>query len=194
MGWGDHWNTRPEDLDGPWPCDDFAPAGAARLYRAIDIAAPLENTWPWICQLRVAPYSYDWIDNRGRRSPQERTPALERLEVGQTVMSIFRIVGFEPGKHLTIEARGMAGLGPIHVSYRTTPASHGTRLTAQLRVAYPQSLPGSGLLRALAVGDWIMMRKQLLTLKRYAEAEPVPASTFKSSDRDAVNQGADGES
>ena len=193
MGWGDLWNTRREDREGPWPCDDFAAPDAARLYRAIDIVAPLETTWAWLCQLRVAPYSYDWIDNRGRPSPRTRTPALEHLEVGQSVMSIFRVVAFATGEHLTIVTRGLAGIGPIHVSYRTTSASHGTRLAAQLRIGHPGSLLGRIGLRALAIGDWVMMRKQLRTLQRYAEAEAAAQRAIKSIDRNAANGEDDGE-
>jgi hypothetical protein len=118
----------------------------------------------------VAPYSYDWLDNRGRRSPPVLTPGLDRLEQGQSVMTIFRLVGFTREDHLTLEAGGFFGLGPLYVTYRLRERNGGTRLAVKLAIGRRASWPGAVLLRALAVGDWIMMRKQLLTLKAHAEA------------------------
>lgn len=171
MGIADHWNTRAEDLEGEWACDAGAPAGAAALYRAVDIEAPRAIVWRWLCQLRAAPYSYDWIDNGGRRSPTELTPGLDQLEIGQPVMSVFRLVDFAAEDHLTLEAAGLLGIGPIRVTYRVREQGGRTRLAVKLAVGQRQGWLGSMLSRGLAIGDWIMMRKQLLTLKAYAEAE-----------------------
>jgi hypothetical protein len=44
----------------------------------------------WLCQLRAAPYAYDWLDNWGKQSPRQLIPGLENLKLGQTVMTIFR--------------------------------------------------------------------------------------------------------
>ncbi len=53
----------------------------------------------WLCLLEVAPYSYDWIDNLGRRSPRTLTPGTEDLEVGQEFL-VSRLLEFEPDRHI----------------------------------------------------------------------------------------------
>ena len=104
-----------------------------RLYRAVDVAAPAEIVFRWLCQLRAAPYSYDLIDNGGRRSPQELTPGLERLEPGQRFMRIFRLVEFEPGRSITVLSRGTV-FGEVAVTYRVRGAGAG-RIAARGQAA-----------------------------------------------------------
>jgi hypothetical protein len=69
----------------------------------------------WLCQLRVAPYSYDLLDNIGRRSPRERNPELVRLEVGQRFMTVFALQSFVNGEQITLRSTGVA------VTYRVQP-------------------------------------------------------------------------
>jgi hypothetical protein len=94
-----------------------------------------------LCQLRVAPYSYDWIDNFGWQSPRELIGGLDRLEVGQRVMSIFRLVEFEVDRHLTIvlaRKRSRAIFGEIAGSYVILPKTERCcRLVVKLLVRYP---------------------------------------------------------
>jgi hypothetical protein len=142
------------------------------LHRAVDVAAPAGRTFRWVCQLRVAPYSYDLIDNRGRASPRELTPGLDRLEVGQRVATIFTLVDFTPGEHLTLrltETRGRRLFGDVVVTYLAVPTGPETsRLLARVRV----SGLGPVRRRALAYGDLLMMRKQLHTLADLAARGP----------------------
>src|SRR5215204_25803 len=92
----------------PLPCNELLPDARTRCDRAISVDAPAAVLFRWLCQLRVAPYSYDLLDNLGRRSPRELTPGVERLEVGQRFMRIFSLASFAPDAHLTLRAHGVA--------------------------------------------------------------------------------------
>jgi hypothetical protein len=172
------WGTRPEERARPFPCDELAPAGAVSLWRGTTVHAPAAAVFRWLCQLRAAPYSYDWIDNLGRRSPRELTPGLDRLEVGQRVMTIFELASFEAGRHLTLVMRRGAGeraFGRIWVTYEVVAEDSGTsRLLAKLRVVPGGGLRGVVLRHLLPWGDLVMMRKQLHTLARLAERSAAP--------------------
>jgi hypothetical protein len=62
-----HWNTTAEERIAPYPCDRDMHAPYERFTRAVDVDAPTQVMFRWLCLLEVAPYSYDWIDNLGRR-------------------------------------------------------------------------------------------------------------------------------
>ncbi len=164
------WGATEAERGASYPCDEFAVPDAVGLFRAVDVAAPPAVVFRWLCQLRVAPYSYDLVDNLGRRSPRTLTPGLEALEVGQTLMTIFRVVSFAPGAHLTaVLQSGPARLfGPVALSYVVRATTGGSRLVCAQRVGRAGGL--GGLRRsALGWGDLVMMRKQLRTLRELAE-------------------------
>lgn len=154
-----------------WTPDDV-------YWRAIDVDAPPEQVFRWLCQLKVAPYSYDQIDNLGRRSPRKLTRGAEVLEAGQPFMTIFRLRDFVAPEFITIEMSSPIGLkcfGEITVTYRVSPSgAQRCRLLATLQVRYPLGLFGRIVRLVLPWGDYVMMRKQLLTLKRLAE-RPAPS-------------------
>ena len=130
-----------------------------------------ETVFRWLCQLKVAPYSYDWIDNPGRRSPRSLTPEADRLEPGQEFL-VFQLVEFEQDRHITgvVLPRAERVFGRLAVSYVVEPRGAGRcRIVACLSVAAPASVLESARLTLLAFGDLFMMRKQLLMLKRCAE-------------------------
>ena len=168
QGWGSTEAERSE----AFPCDEVLPGAPEQLYRAVTIAAPAAVVFRWLCQLRAAPYSYDLIDNLGRRSPRRLTPGLERLERGQRFMTIFRLVDFEPGRSITVLSKGSV-FGTVVCSYIVREDGHGSsRLLVKLRLGYPRSWPARPVVGALLpAGDLIMMRRQLLNLKGLAERQ-----------------------
>jgi len=166
------WGATEAERALPYPCDDFVERLDAACWRAVSVHADAAIVFRWLCQLKVAPYSYDWIDNWGRRSPRTLTPGVEQLAVGQRVMSIFELVAFEPGRHLTLRTRGFApGLFPaVAVSYVVAPAApRETRLLAKLAFEVRPGLLSAAARSFLEWGDLVMMRKQLLTLRDLAE-------------------------
>lgn len=165
------WGSTEEERADSYPCDHWLADPDDSLWRAIDVAAPPAVTFRWLCQLRAAPYSYDWIDNLGRTSPRALTPGLDELAAGQRVMTIFRLVEFEPGRHITLVlARGSRLFGELAMTYEVRPAGGGSRLIAKLLVRRPRG-PARLFAPLLPAGDLVMMKKQLRTLKALAERD-----------------------
>jgi hypothetical protein len=124
--------------------------------------------WPWVAQIRLAPYSYDWIDNRGRRSPRDLAGLPEPRAGDRFTTAGGRALGLpasaEAGRQLTGTIMG------AFMSYVLVPQDDGaTRLLFKVilqtrRWAAP----------ALSAGDLIMARRQLLNLKKLAERHYQP--------------------
>lgn len=124
------WGSTPEERARPFACDDLIPNADAIYFRAVDFAGPPSVMFRWLCQLRAAPYSYDWVDNGGRRSPRELTPGLEQLEVGCGFLN-WQVLRRTGTSRLcwTFRARN-GGFGEVAVTYAVRPG----RLVAKLRV------------------------------------------------------------
>ncbi len=164
------WGSTAAERAAPFPCDGMIADPDRPLFRAVDVDAPPATTFRWLCQLRAAPYSYDRLDNLGRRSPQELTPGLDELQRGQRVQTIFRLVDFEPGRSLTMVHSGRL-FGRIACTYRAEPAGEER---SRIVVKLVPTAARRGVLRplmrlALPPGDLVMMRRQLLNLKGLAE-------------------------
>jgi hypothetical protein len=178
----DGWGSTAEERDATYPCDALIHRPDGVLFRAVDVAAPADLVFRWLCQLRLAPYSYDWIDNLGRRSPRQLTPGLDRLEVGQPVATMFRLASFEEGRSITFGANSWL-FGRLAMTYRavpvaadagddTDPPAGSCRLVVKLAVVWPSGLHGVVMRSLLPAGDLVMMRRQLLNLKALASGTP----------------------
>ena len=167
---GDRWGVTDAEVARRYPCDDVVQAPALQAWRGVTVRAAADRVWPWVAQIRLAPYAYDWIDNLGRRSPRELR-GLPEPRAGEPFSAAFgrpagRILSVEPGVQLTGMIMG-AAMSYVLVS----DGEATTRLL--LKVAAPGRPAVS---RLLCVGDLVMARRQLLNLARLAEAAPVDAT------------------
>jgi hypothetical protein len=170
------WNSTADERAAAWPCDGLIADPDLIVFRAVDVDANPDVVFRWLCQLRVAPYSYDWIDNLGRRSPQHLTPGLDELEVGQRIATIFELVAFEPNVHITLRScRSL--FGDVAGTYRVAlDDKGGSRLAVKLVVRHRRDPLGLLWSLVLPAGDLVMMRKQLHTLARLAERDSTDSS------------------
>ena len=123
----------------------------------------------WLCQLRVAPYSYDLLDNTGRRSPRTRSAEFTDLAVGQPFVRIFgltyvfELAAFETNEHITLRPRqgsAMSRFAEVSNTYSVRPVGDGTRLHVRVLFKGPWFVG-----QTLALVNLLMMRKQLRVLK-----------------------------
>jgi hypothetical protein len=160
---GDRWGVSRSEILRSYPCDDFVDSPTLVAWRGVRVQAPAEAVWPWVTQVRLGPYAYDWIDNWGHRSPRELV-GLPEPEVGDWFTTaggreMGRIVSVDPGNQLTGKVMG------VFMSYVLVPEESGTTrllLKVVMRTSRWRAL-------ALCVGDLIMARRQLLNFKRLAE-------------------------
>jgi hypothetical protein len=157
------WGATDEERRADYPCAGLVPDPALRMVRAIDVAAPAALTFQWVCQLRLAPYSYDLLDNLGRRSPRRLTPGSDDLAVGERFLTLFDVDGWSRGHEITGVGRPgpTRRFGPMACTYRVTDGGeHASRLVGRLDLTAGGRTVGL----ALAWGDLMMMRRQLRNL------------------------------
>ncbi|KQR17480.1 hypothetical protein [Cellulomonas sp. Leaf334] len=178
------WGVTQAEQDRTYPCDDLLPDPGDRLMRGVGVAAPADVVFRWVCQFRAAPYSYDLVDNPGRRSPRRPLPWCWDLEVGQTFSTIFTLESFVVGEHLTFRmAPGLSTrvYGDIVLTYAVEAVGpERSRLVAVIRGTRPTSRRAAVRNRLLAWGDLVMMRKQLLTFASLAAREHAERSRAQS--------------
>jgi hypothetical protein len=112
------------------------------------VDAPPAVVWPWVGQVRLAPYSYDWLDNLGRRSPRSLrgladpvpgepfTRVAGRIPVGRVLSTVRE-------EHLTGRISGAV------MSYVLVPEGASTRLLMKLVTDRPRWYAAP-----VAVVDW----------------------------------------
>ncbi|OXM50792.1 polyketide cyclase [Amycolatopsis thailandensis] len=160
---GDRWGVSDDEIARGYPCDDFVTSPTLKAWRGVTVEAPVDAVWPWVVQLRLAPYSYDWIDNLGRRSPREPV-ALPDPRVGDKFTAaggreLGRIVSVAPGEQLTAAIMG------AFMSYVLVPRDRDTSRLLLKVVMRTNRLVAIG----VSVGDLLMARRQLLNFKQLAE-------------------------
>jgi hypothetical protein len=170
------WGAAGDEATRPMAGDELCPQPHLNATRAVTVAAGPEDIWPWLVQWgwnRAGFYSYDLLDNLGRRSARQILPQFQHLAVGDwvpmsgktTPYTAYRVARLEPHRLMLWAKPGGSWLWLLEPD-----ASGSTRLITRLRSRYAWARPTIGTeLILMEIGDPFMMRKCLLGIKQRAE-------------------------
>ncbi len=113
------WGATDDELNSDYPGVDVVPNGVRAATMAVTIDAPPSEVWPWLLQMgydRAGWYSWDRLDNGGRRSATELHPEWQHLAVGGYMkawspdgpVDAWRVAVLEPRRFL-----GLQGLSDL---------------------------------------------------------------------------------
>lgn len=174
--WHLRWGTTDTEATGPMPGDELLDGAAFTATRAMSIAAPPAQVWPWLLQVgygRAGFYSYDLLDNLGRASADVILPEFQAITVGDLAAPMASAANDQTAfKVARLEAPSvLVWVKPDSTwAWRLTADENGgTRLVTRLKARYTLGpfLPVTVLL--MEVGDFPMMRRMLLGIRERAE-------------------------
>ena len=171
----ENWGATPDEVTSPVVGDDLCTDARVIATRCITLSAPPAAVYPWLRQMgfgRAGWYSYDWLDNLGRRSATSINPDWQDIEPGSRVpagpMSFDAAIVEPPGALVLRVGTGDMTKRRVQftLAYELRPIPDGTRLVTRVRIRL--NVPGGRLLErfVLGPGDGVMVRKQLLNLAR----------------------------
>ena len=113
------WGATDEELIRPFPGAELIPEGTRASTMAVTLEAPAAEVWPWLVQMgwdRAGWYSWDRLDNGGRRSATTIHPEWQHLAVGDNVsawsqdgpVNAWQVAALEPRRFLGL--RGLTDL------------------------------------------------------------------------------------
>lgn len=174
--WHLRWGATDEEVAQPMPGDQLVPRPHFSATRAITINASPADVWPWILQVgfgRAGFYSYDLLDNLGRPSADDLHPEWQQAKVGDlaapmknppTTDTSFIVHDVRTSEYVVWSKPDSTWV------WMLTPLDAGrTRLVTRIKQRYA-ARPSTVLTVVLSeFGDFAMMRKMLLGIKRRAE-------------------------
>lgn len=188
------WGASTQEAAGPLAGDEMVTAPRLQSTRAVTIAAPVSEVWPWLVQLgagRGGFYSYDWLEKATGmdiRSADRILPELQHLEVGDVVplspagglpvrlLVPGAVLGLGGSIDLRTGKMSPAGVRPtgsrldIGWTFVLRPAGpQATRLLSRTRYDYSPLAEGLALRTLVEPLQFLMERRMLLGIRSRAE-------------------------
>jgi len=174
--WQLRWGATAEEVARPMLGDEIVARPSFNATRAVTVNAAPDQIYPWIVQMglgRAGWYSYDILDNLGRKSAETIVAEWQDVKPGDVVpMSPdgkqgMLVKEFEPNARML----WWDGEGDTTWLWELSPLEDGrTRLITRVRMKYRWLSSAAAFNLLVELADWPMMRKCMLGIKRRAEA------------------------
>ena len=175
------WGATHEEIQSSVVGDNLCADATLIATRSITINALPQDVFPWIRQMgfgRAGWYSYDWLDNLGRKSATTIHDEWQTVEAGDKVPSgpiSFTATIVDAPRHYVLEIKSLSKKLPkLHftLAYELRDDPNGTRLVTRMRSRISTPLGSLFEKLILGPGDGFMLRKQLLTISKNASTVP----------------------
>lgn len=170
-----HWGATEAEIHSDVVGDSICSSARVVATRCISVKAPPTEVFPWIRQMgfgKAGWYSYDWLDNLGRKSSVIVKPEWQDIVSGSQVPGgpisfTAEIVDAPSSFVLSVIPKGkLAQRLCFTLAYELREEDGGTRIVTRMRARV--SLPFGRFIERfiLTPGDGIMVRQQLLNLAK----------------------------
>jgi hypothetical protein len=179
-----HWGSTRDEVRDQLPGDEIVSRPSWQSTRAVDIAAPVEQVWPWLAQMgedRGGLYSYDWLENLAGlefHSADRIVPEWQTVQVGGIVrfapgQDTMVVTQAEPNRCLVWRVLNPSTHQPADATWafviRRIDATR-TRLIQRFRFgAGPPILATIFYAALIEIPHFVMERKMLLGIRARAE-------------------------
>lgn len=181
------------EVQGPYPGAGLIPDSTRSATMAVTIKAPPSRVWPWLVQMgtdRGGWYSWDRLDNFGRRSAETIHPAWQQIAVGDRLAAKpdgsqwWEVAALEPdrflGLRMSLDLRGRpfdpARQRPRHYTdsiwgfeLKEWPDGRTRLVVSGYWALRPKWLQPFMSILLLEPSHWVMQTRQFSNLKRLAE-------------------------
>jgi hypothetical protein len=176
------WGATEDERSAKVAGDELVPDARLVATRSIDLVAPPDEVWPWLVQMgfgRAGWYSYDRLDNLGRRSATRIHPEWQGVGEGDPIPGgpiAFEAAVVDPPRAFVLrlpDGGRFLDRVAFTLAFDLRPSgAAGTRLVTRVRSTIDLPL-GRPIERwFLGPGDGIMVRRQLLNLQQRTGGPP----------------------
>ena len=168
------WGATDEEADSRLPGDELLEVADGVSTRAITIAAPASDVWPWLAQMGPSPrggaYTYDWIENLlglDMHSAERVLPEFQHPQPGETIgfgTNQMRFERVEPGRVLAFRSDDGNWVWTFVLHERDGT----TRLISRNRFRLPTLAARLGMI-PMEPASLVMERRMLRGIKARAE-------------------------